>query len=58
VKNLGFSEAEWDKEGKITVLRACALSPYAHYKDVFEEYAGKIEKAMQSKLERIYQVDC
>jgi tyrosine decarboxylase len=58
VKNLGFSEAEWDKEGKITVLRACALSPYAHYKDVFEEYASKIEKAMQSKLERIYQVDC
>ncbi|WP_420490321.1 hypothetical protein, partial [Neobacillus drentensis] len=46
-----------DKEGKITVLRACALSPYAHYKDVFEEYASKIEKAIQSKLEKIYNVE-
>lgn len=57
VKSLGFSESEWDKEGKITVLRACALSPYAHDKDVFEEYASKIEKAIQSKLEKIYNVE-
>ncbi|ENQ3077454.1 tyrosine decarboxylase [Bacillus cereus] len=54
VKSLGFSEAEWDREGKITVLRACALSPYAHDKDVFEEYAFKLEKAIQDKLETIY----
>ncbi|WP_312469802.1 tyrosine decarboxylase [Neobacillus sp.] len=54
VKSLGFSEREWDREGKVTVLRASALSPYAHDKDVFEEYACEIEKAMQSKLERIY----
>ncbi|WP_416829246.1 tyrosine decarboxylase [Ectobacillus polymachus] len=56
VKSLGISESEWNKEGKITVLRACALSPYAHYKDVFEEYATKIQNAMQSKLEKIYNV--
>ncbi|MFJ8526600.1 tyrosine decarboxylase [Bacillus sp. NPDC094106] len=57
VKSLGFSESEWNKEGKITVLRACALSPYAHYKDVFQEYANKIEKAIQAKLEKIYGVE-
>lgn len=56
VKSLGFSEEEWDKERKVTVLRACALSPYAHDKDVFDEYANKIESAIQEKLEMIYNV--
>ncbi|PQZ53432.1 MULTISPECIES: tyrosine decarboxylase [Bacillus] len=54
VKSLGFSKEEWDKERKVTVLRACALSPYAHDKDVFDEYANKIESAIQEKLEIIY----
>ncbi|MDQ0174871.1 tyrosine decarboxylase [Bacillus chungangensis] len=54
VQSLGFSKEEWDREGKVTILRACALSPYAYDKDVFEEYAGKIEKAIQEKLETIY----
>ncbi|KJB85334.1 decarboxylase [Paenibacillus sp. E194] len=54
VNSLGFSREEWDRAGKVTILRACALSPYAHDKDVFEEYALKIEKAMQDKLEKIY----
>ncbi|MCM3341883.1 tyrosine decarboxylase [Paenibacillus sp. MER TA 81-3] len=54
VESLGFSEKEWDREGKVTVLRACGLSPYAHDKAVFDEYAAKIEKAMQDKLESIY----
>ncbi|MFD3449453.1 tyrosine decarboxylase [Microbacteriaceae bacterium 4G12] len=57
VKSLGFSEGEWDKERKVTVLRACALSPYAHDKDVFDEYASKIESAIQEKLEIIYNVE-
>lgn len=54
VQRLGFSKEEWGREGKVTILRACALSPYAYDKDVFEEYAGKIEKAIQEKLEKIY----
>ncbi|MDT2172505.1 tyrosine decarboxylase, partial [Paenibacillus larvae] len=54
VQSLGFSKAEWDREQKVTVLRACALSPYAHDKDVFTEYAEKMEKAIQQKLEAIY----
>ncbi|WP_440603626.1 tyrosine decarboxylase [Bacillus sp. GB_SG_008] len=57
VKSLGFSEGEWDKERKVTILRACALSPYAHDKDVFDEYASKIESAIQEKLEIIYNVE-
>ncbi|MCY7485726.1 tyrosine decarboxylase [Paenibacillus alvei] len=54
VNSLGFSREEWDRVEKVTILRACALSPYAHNKDVFEEYALKIEKAIQDKLEKIY----
>ncbi|MDR0270217.1 tyrosine decarboxylase [Paenibacillus sp.] len=54
VKSLGFTEQEWDRAEKVTILRACALSPYAHDAATFEEYAGKIEKAIQQKLERIY----
>ncbi|GAV10443.1 tyrosine decarboxylase [Paenibacillus sp. NAIST15-1] len=54
VNSLGFSRPEWDRVEKVTILRACALSPYAHDKDVFEEYALKIEKAIQDKLEKIY----
>lgn len=54
VKSLGFTEAEWDRAGKVTILRACALSPYAHDEATFEDYAAKIEKAMQAKLEQIY----
>ncbi|PGZ97479.1 tyrosine decarboxylase [Bacillus pseudomycoides] len=57
VKSLGFSEEEWDKERKVTILRACALSPYAHNKEVFDEYASKIESAIQEKLEIIYNVE-
>ncbi|MCY9514890.1 tyrosine decarboxylase [Paenibacillus apiarius] len=54
VQKLGFSREEWDRAGKVTILRACALSPYAHDEEVFEEYMVKIENAMQEKLEKIY----
>lgn len=54
VESLGFSRDEWERERKVTVLRACALSPYAHDKEVFDEYAAKIEVAIQEKLEAIY----
>ncbi|WP_416827930.1 tyrosine decarboxylase [Ectobacillus polymachus] len=54
VQSLGFSRAEWDVAQKVTILRACALSPYARDKKVFDEYAQKIEQAIQEKLEAIY----
>ncbi|MGX7059017.1 tyrosine decarboxylase [Vagococcus humatus] len=55
VKGLGFSQAEWDKEQKVTILRASAMSPYAHDEKVFNEYSEKIQQAIQHKLEAIYQ---
>ncbi|WP_106766746.1 tyrosine decarboxylase [Paenibacillus faecalis] len=54
VKSLGFSEEEWEREQKVTVLRACAMSPYVNDKEVFDEYAEKIEAAIQTKLETIF----
>ena len=54
VKSLGFTEDEWDKVQKITVLRAAVMTPYMNKKEVFDEYAGKIIPAIQRKLETIY----
>ncbi|SMF90861.1 tyrosine decarboxylase [Paenibacillus uliginis N3/975] len=54
VQSLGFTKGEWDRVEKVTILRACALSPYAHDPEVFEDYAAKIEKAMQENLEKVY----
>ncbi|RQX29528.1 tyrosine decarboxylase [Staphylococcus warneri] len=56
VENLGFSKEEWDRAGKVTVLRAAVLTPYMNNKEKFEEYAPKIKSAMQDKLERIYKI--
>ncbi|MCJ8010838.1 tyrosine decarboxylase [Paenibacillus sp. KQZ6P-2] len=52
VKGIGFSEEEWNRVEKVTILRACALSPYAHDPEVFEDYAAKIKNAIQENLEK------
>ena len=54
VQSLGFSIEEWEKEEKVTILRASAMSPYAYDEKVFAEYSEKIKTAIQSKLESIY----
>ena len=54
VNNIGISREEWDKVQKVTVLRACVLSPFLNDKKVFAEYMEKIEKAIQDKLQKIY----
>ncbi|MGY3765629.1 tyrosine decarboxylase [Vagococcus vulneris] len=56
VKGLGFSDAEWEKEQKVTILRASAMSPYMNDKKVFDIYAEKIKQAIQDKLDAIYDV--
>ncbi|WP_154840952.1 tyrosine decarboxylase [Staphylococcus pasteuri] len=56
VQNLGFTEEEWDKAGKVTILRAAVLTPYMNNKERFDEFAPKIKSAMQDKLERIYKI--
>lgn len=54
VKTLGFCEKEWQRAGKITVLRASVMTPYMNKKENFETYAKKIKVALQEKLENIY----
>lgn len=54
VNNLGFSRSEWDRATKVTILRASGMSPYMNDKEVFDDYAVKIESAIQKKLEAIY----
>lgn len=54
VKSLGFTEADWDKSGKVTILRASCMSPYAYDLDTFNEYAEKIDCAIGNKLDKIY----
>lgn len=54
VNELGFSDAEWNRVGKVTVLRASVMTPYMNKAENFEEYAGKITAALQEKLEKIY----
>ena len=52
VKSLGFTTEEWERVKKVTILRACALSPYAHDPEVFEYYEKKLEEAMRENLEK------
>ena len=54
VNQLGFSDAEWRRVEKITVLRASVMTPYMNKAENFEEYAEKIKVALQEKLEKIY----
>ncbi|EPA0826368.1 tyrosine decarboxylase [Enterococcus hirae] len=54
VNQLGFSDEEWNRAGKVTVLRASVMTPYMNKAENFEEYAGKIKAALQEKLEKIY----
>ncbi|WP_165005716.1 MULTISPECIES: tyrosine decarboxylase [unclassified Enterococcus] len=54
VNNLGFSDDEWNRAGKVTVLRASVMTPYMNKEEHFEEYAEKIKAALQEKLEKIY----
>ncbi|MGX5376798.1 tyrosine decarboxylase [Ligilactobacillus sp. LYQ135] len=53
VESMGFDDQEWKRAGKITILRACVLTPLMYDKDNFEEYAGKIKSAMKEKLTRL-----
>ena len=56
VERCGITEKEWDKEEKVTILRACVLSPFINDKEVFNEYMDKIHIAIQKKLDKIYDV--
>ncbi|SHK29175.1 tyrosine decarboxylase [Clostridium cavendishii DSM 21758] len=53
VLSCGPDKEQWLKEQKVTILRACVLSPYLNNKEVFAEYMGKIDAAITKKLENI-----
>ena len=53
VEGIGYDEKEWNRAGKVTILRACVLTPLMYDKKHFEEYAEKIKSAMEEKLTRI-----
>lgn len=52
--DLGFSETEWRKARKVTILRACALTPYMSSKEAFDCYGLQIKEIMQKRLEEIF----
>lgn len=54
VNQLGFSDAEWQRVEKVTILRASVMTPYMNKAENFDEYAEKIKVALQEKLEKIY----
>ncbi len=54
VKECGITKDQWDKEQKVTILRACVLTPYINDQKVFDEYMDKIHEAIQHKLNKIY----
>lgn len=54
VESCGISEEEWLKEEKVTILRACVLSPFINDKATFNEYMEKIDSSIEKKLNNIY----
>nr|WP_244088138.1 tyrosine decarboxylase [Companilactobacillus sp. RD055328] len=53
VKSLGFSEDEWRKAGKVTIIRASVMSPYMNDKENFKYFTSSIHDAIQEYLEDI-----
>lgn len=53
VESCGFSEDEWKRAGKVTVLRASVMTPLMYDKENFAEYSEKIKSAMATKLATI-----
>ncbi|MFW3536627.1 tyrosine decarboxylase [Staphylococcus caprae] len=53
VEDLGFSEEEWYRAGKVTILRAAVLTPYMNEQENFEKYVPKIQASMQDKLRNL-----
>lgn len=52
-EDLGFSLEEWKKAGKITILRACVLSPYMNDKKLFDSYAKSVREVIEQRLKKL-----
>ncbi|MEG1482026.1 tyrosine decarboxylase [Clostridium sp.] len=53
VEGCGIPLKEWDRVQKVTILRACVLSPFLNNEKVFNDYMAKMDKAIVEKLEKI-----
>ena len=51
--DLGISDAEWDRVGRVTVLRSTIMSPYLGDKKLFDSYAASIDKVIEKRLQKI-----
>jgi tyrosine decarboxylase len=50
---LGFSMNEWNTTQKVTILRACVLTPYMGDQKEFDKFATQIQLIFQQRLEGI-----
>ena len=42
-----------EKAGKITILRACVLSPYMNDKKLFDSYAKSVREVIEQRLKKL-----
>ena len=54
IKELGISEQEWNRVGKITIIRASVMTTYMNDPEKFAYFASKIKEAIKTDLESIY----
>lgn len=52
-KKLGYSREEWEKAGKVTVLRSCCLTPYMNDKEGFKYFSEEVKKAIEKAMSEI-----
>ena len=53
IERIGLSKEEWQKEQKVTLLRAAIMTPYLNDDKIFEFYTQGITKAMEKTLNEI-----
>ncbi len=57
VNQLGFSDEEWNRAGKVTVLRASVMTPYMNKEEHFEEYAEKSKQLFKKNWKKSTQTN-
>ncbi|MEE1324621.1 MAG: tyrosine decarboxylase [Bifidobacteriaceae bacterium] len=50
VESFGMDKSQWLEAGKVTVLRACVLTPFLYDRERFNIYADKIKEAIELYL--------
>ncbi|WP_165005658.1 MULTISPECIES: tyrosine decarboxylase [unclassified Enterococcus] len=53
IENMGLSKEEWQKEKKVTLLRAAIMTPYLNDDTIFDFYSKAITEAMEKKLNEV-----